>query len=66
MQQVARTANSLADLFSFIVPLASFKEVDTLTHKYCYKDWVVEKYVNMKDGETKKMRHLIDVLDLLD
>ena len=55
IQQLARTSNSLVDLFLFIVPLEFFKKVAMLTHKYCYNYWVVEKYTKMRDDETKKV-----------
>ena len=66
MTLAARTADSLATLFMFIVPLSFFVQVAKWTEKYCYKDWVVESFGKKRDGETKKVRHFVDIPATLD
>jgi len=61
MAETARTASILADLLLFIVPLTFFQAVAKYTKKYCYQDWVVEKFAKRRDGSTKEVRHFIDV-----
>ena len=61
MAKTARTASSLVDLFLFIVPLTFFQAVAKHTKKYCYQDWVVEKFAKRRDSSTKAVRHFIDV-----
>jgi len=31
------------------------------TKRFCYQDWVVERFGNNRDGKAKKQRHLVDV-----
>ena len=61
MTETARKASSLVDLFLFIVPLSFFQAVSKHTKKYCYQDWVVEKFAKRRDGSTKAVRHFVDV-----
>ena len=67
MKETARTVSSLTNLFLFIVPLSFFKHVPKCTKKYCYDDWVVEKYAKQRDGDgdTKKTLHFFDVPEKL-
>ena len=61
MKQLASSAESLVTMFLFIVPLSFFEKVAVFTDKYCYRDWVVEQFGKDRDGETKKVRHFVDV-----
>ena len=65
MKEAVRKATALADLFLFIVPLSFFKQVAKYTKQYCYEDWVVQQHTKQRDGETKKMPHLIQILEKL-
>ena len=60
MKEAARTASTFANLFLFIVPLSFFKQVAKRTKKYCYDDWVVERFAWKRDGQAKKMQHIVD------
>jgi len=40
-----------------MVPIAFFDQVAKFTKKYCYEDWVVEKFGKDSDGTTKNLRH---------
>ena len=59
MCQASRSAKSLACIFFSMVPLSFFVRVAEWTKKYCYEDWVVEKFGNDRDGKTKKRRHFV-------
>ena len=61
MMQVMCDAKSLACIFLFMVPLSFFEQVSTWTKKFCYKDWVVEKFASDRDGNQKKRRHFVEV-----
>jgi len=61
MKEAARKASTVADLFFFIVPFSFFKEVATMTKKYSYKDWAVERFASRRDRSKKKRRHFVDV-----
>jgi hypothetical protein len=61
MEETARTASTLADLLICIVPLTLFQAVAKYTKKYCYQDWVVEKFAKRRDGSTKEVWHFMDV-----
>ena len=54
MKEAARKASTVADLFFFIVPFSFFKEVATMTKKYSYKDWAVERFASRRDRSKKK------------
>ena len=43
MQQVVKSAYSLAVIFLFIVHVTFFDQVVVYINKYCYDDWVVKK-----------------------
>ena len=60
-----RTATNLASVFFFIVPLISFRKVATWTDKYAYKDWVIEKHGNDRDGNKKKVGHFEEAPQLV-
>ena len=61
MQEVVQSSDSLAAIFMFIVPLTFFARVAQFTEKFCYKDWVIEKFGKDRDGGQKKLRHFVDV-----
>jgi len=61
MLEIARKAKYLADVFLFIVQLALFVKVSSWTEKYCYNDWVIEKFGRDRYGKAKKQRHFKDV-----
>ena len=61
MMQVIRYVKSLACISLFMVPLSFFEQVATWTKKFCYKDWVVEKFASNQDGNQKKRRHFVEV-----
>jgi hypothetical protein len=65
MQQVVRTADSLAAIFLFMVPISFFDKVAAYTTKFCYEDWVVEKFGTDRDGVQKKRRHFEQVPEKL-
>ena len=50
---VARSTQSLIDIFLFMVPWSFFSQVAKWTHKFCYDDWVVEKFGKDHDGVRK-------------
>ena len=50
MKMAARTAVDLAALFFRIFPLLFWETIATLSNKFCYKDWVVEKFGKDRDG----------------
>jgi hypothetical protein len=58
IMDIARGANSLADVFFGILPLTFFQHVSKMTDKYCYLDWVVEKEQLDSDGNVKKKKVL--------
>ena len=60
MQQCVRTCHNIADIFLFILPITFFAQVARWTNKYCYEDWVIEKYGNDRDGNQKKRRHFVE------
>ena len=61
IKQVARAAQNLATLFFFILPMSFFIQVAMLSDKYCYTDWVVEKFGKDRDGNRKKRRYFEDL-----
>ena len=61
MQEVIRSTDSLAAIFMFMVPLTFFTRVAQFTDKFCYKDWVIEKFGKDRDGDEKKRRHFVHV-----
>jgi len=61
MQEVIRSTDSLAAIFMFMVPLTFFTRVAQFTDKFCYKDWVIEKFGKDRDGDKKKRRHFVHV-----
>ena len=65
MQQVVKSAYSLAVIFLFIVHVTFFDQVVVYINKYCYDDWVVEKFGKERDGAQKKYRHFEQVPEKL-
>ncbi|KAL9183005.1 hypothetical protein ACHAXT_004792, partial [Thalassiosira profunda] len=61
MVGVARSARNLSCLFLAMIPLSFWTKVATMTDKYCYKDWVVEKRGNDRDGNPKKTTYFSHV-----
>lgn len=59
--QVIRAADSLAAVFQFMVPLTFWIQVAEWSNKYCYEDWVAERFGKDRDGNKKKRRHFVDV-----
>ena len=57
MIAVARKGTSLSAIFLAIVPLTFFVRVAELSEKYCYKDWVVEKERDDRDGNRMKTKY---------
>ena len=56
--RIAGTAKSLSCLFMSIIHLSFFQQVENLTNKYSYKDWVVEKTAKDWDGNFKTNNYL--------
>ena len=54
IQHVGWSAENVAAICLFILPLNVFQVIAKLTHRYCYKDWVIEKNDNDRDGNEKK------------
>ena len=61
MKLAASTAVDLAALFFKILPLSFWETIVTLSNKFCYTDWVVEKFGKDRDGNCKKVRYFEDV-----
>ena len=61
MADTAMKASSLAELFLFIVLLAFFKAMVKHTQKYCYQDWMNDKFTKRRDSTTKEVRHFVYV-----
>ena len=61
MKLAARTAVDLAAIFFKILSLLLWETIATLSNKFCYKDWVVEKFGKDRDGNRKKVRYFEDV-----
>lgn len=61
MSETARKASLLTELFLFLLPLKFFETVAIQTKKYCYEDWVTEKFASTRDGGTKDVRHFVQV-----
>ena len=54
---IARQSASLANIFLAILPLTFFGRVAKTTDKYCYKDWVVEKERDDRDGNKMETKY---------
>jgi hypothetical protein len=56
---LARTATSLHELFTFVLPIAYFENIAKSTNSYCYEEYVCEQKHRDRDGCLKKKTVLV-------